>query len=74
MKAKAEHCEEYFFSSPEQVRRSGKDAAIHLRYRKSHGHYYRVVVKYLTLNGDGCEHDAGPSGSYLFPRGWYANV
>lgn len=38
-------------TSPEQVRRSRKDTAVHLHYRKSHGHYCCVVVKHL--NGDG---------------------
>jgi len=37
--------------SPEQVRRSRKDAAVHLHYRKDDGHYCCVVVKHL--NGDG---------------------
>lgn len=38
-------------TSPEQVRRSRKDAAVHLHYRKSNGRYCCVVVKHL--NGDG---------------------
>ena len=38
-------------TSPEQVRRSRKDAAVHLHYRKSHGRFCWVVVKHL--NGDG---------------------
>lgn len=38
-------------TSPEQVRRSRKDAAVHLHYRKTDGHYCCVVVKHL--NGDG---------------------
>lgn len=38
-------------TNPEQVRRSRKDAAVHLHYRKSDGRYCCVVVKHL--NGDG---------------------
>ena len=38
-------------TSPEQVRRSRKDAAVHLHYRKSNGRYCCVVVTHL--NGDG---------------------
>ncbi len=38
-------------TSPEQVRRSRKDTAVHLHYRKINGHYCCVVVKHL--NGDG---------------------
>ena len=38
-------------TSPEQVRRSRKDATVHLHYRKTNGHYCCVVVKHL--NGDG---------------------
>ncbi len=38
-------------TSPEQVRRSRKDAAVHLHYRKSDDRYCCVVVKHL--NGDG---------------------
>jgi hypothetical protein len=38
-------------TSPEQVRRSRKDATVHLHYCKSDGHYCCVVVKHL--NGDG---------------------
>src|SRR5437868_3366106 len=38
-------------TSPEQIRRSRKDAAVHLHYRKDDGHYCCVVVKHL--NGDG---------------------
>ena len=38
-------------TSPEQIRRSRKDAAVHLYYRKDDGHYCCVVVKHL--NGDG---------------------
>ena len=38
-------------TSPEQVRRSRKDATVHLHYRKTNGQYCCVVVKHL--NGDG---------------------
>lgn len=38
-------------TSPEQVRRSRKDATVHLHYRKIDGHHCCVVVKHL--NGDG---------------------
>ena len=38
-------------TSSEHVRRSRKDAAVHLHYRKSDGRYCCVVVKHL--NGDG---------------------
>jgi hypothetical protein len=38
-------------TSPEQVPRSRKDAAVHLHYRKTNDHYCCVVVKHL--NGDG---------------------
>lgn len=38
-------------TNPEEVRRSKKEAAIHLYYRKSNGYYCCVVAKHL--NGDG---------------------
>jgi len=38
-------------ASPEQVRRSRKDVAVHLHYRKNNGRYCCVVAKHL--NGDG---------------------
>ena len=38
-------------TSPLEVRRSSKDAAVHLYYRKSNGYYCCVVAKHL--NGDG---------------------
>ena len=38
-------------TSPEQVRRSRKDTAVHLHYRKSHGHFCCVVGKHLNGNG-----------------------
>ena len=38
-------------ASPEEVRRSKKDPAVHLYYRKTNGHYCCVVAKHL--NGDG---------------------
>ena len=38
-------------TSPEQIRRSRKDVAVHLHYRKTDSHYCCVVVKHV--NGDG---------------------
>ncbi len=38
-------------TNPDEVRRSRKDATVHLYYRKSNGAYCCVVAKHL--NGDG---------------------
>lgn len=38
-------------TSPEHLRRSRKDATVHLHYRRTDGYYCCVVVKHL--NGDG---------------------
>ena len=38
-------------TNSEQVRRSRKDPAVHLHYRKSDGRYCCVVVKHLNGNG-----------------------